>query len=234
MRFQKAELETICSRLTKYDSKIVEIIQFGSSVYAPESAMDLDILVFTKQKKDYSGYLDAIDGSELPYDVDVVVKEMDGHFDKSFAVSVFGAHKVLYGDGHCLEKQFSEIDPTSEEVYSAANVAQKIMEDAKESEVPEEQDRYIKIAFNELFHASRLAAMTYLSTEETRWGRVKRTLPKAYQDEFERYINTLHVDYFYYGKYPKENVEAEFEKWTQEVKRFITSLREEGDEKKSD
>ena len=234
MKFQEPELETICSRLAKYDSKIVEIIQFGSSVYAPESARDLDILVFTKQKKDYSGYLDAVDGSELPYDVDVVVKEMDGHFDKDFAVSVFGAHKVLYGDGHCLEKQLSEIDPTFEEAYSAVRVAQRNMEDAKESEALEEQDRHIRIAFNELFHASRLASMTYLSTEEARWGRLRRNLPQPYRKQFREYIDTLHVEYFYDGKYPRENVEAEFEKWTQEVEQFITSLRGEGNEKKSD
>ena len=106
MRFQEQELEAICSRLTEYDSKIVEIIQFGSSVYAPKSARDLDILVFTEQKKDYSGYLDAVDGSELPYDVDVVVREMDdGLISKEFAINVFGAHKALYGDEHVLEKK---------------------------------------------------------------------------------------------------------------------------------
>ena len=36
--------EGICKRLLGYDKDIVEIIQFGSSVYAPEYALDVDLL----------------------------------------------------------------------------------------------------------------------------------------------------------------------------------------------
>ena len=228
VKFQEPELETICYRLTQYDSNIVEIIQFGSSVYAPESARDLDILVFTKQKKDYSGYLDAIDGSELPYDVDVVVRKMDGLISKEFAISVFGAHKVLYGDEHVLEKQLLEIDPTYEEASVAIESARTYMNDAQETDNELLKDRHIKTAFNELFHASRLAAMTYLSTEEGRWGQLRRGLQQPYQEPFREYIDTLHVDYFYNGNYPRENVEAEFERWAQEVTQFIRNLESEG------
>ena len=227
MRFQKQDLENICSRLTKYDSKIVEIIQFGSSVYAPMSARDLDILVFTRQKKDYSGYLDAVDGSELSYDVDVVVKEIDGLISKEFAVSVFGAHRVLYGDEHVLEKQLLEIDPTYEEASTTIESARNNMNIAQEVDDEFLKDRHIKIAFNELFHASRLAAMTYLSTEEGRWGQLRRELQQPYREQFRKYIDTLHVDYFYNGNYPAENVECEFERYAQEVAQFIRNLESE-------
>jgi len=47
----KKALEGICENLIKYDPNIVEIIRFGSSVYAPESAKDVDLLIFTKDKK---------------------------------------------------------------------------------------------------------------------------------------------------------------------------------------
>jgi hypothetical protein len=198
-------------------------------VYAPDSARDLDILVFIKQKKDYSGYLDAVDGSELPYDVDVVVNDTETLVSKEFAVSVFGANKVLYGDGHYLEKQLSEIDPTYDEASVAIKAARNNMNVAQETlDDKLLKDRHIKTAFNELFHASRLAAMMYLSTEEGRWGRLKRELPQPYQEQFREYIDTLHVDYFYYGKYPTENVEAEFEKWASEVQQFILNLEAEG------
>jgi hypothetical protein len=229
MNFQNIELNAICNRLTKYDSQIVEIIQFGSSVYAPESARDLDILVFTEQKKDYSGYLNAVDESELPYEIDVVINDIESQVSKEFAVSVFGANKVLYGDGHCLEKQLLEIDPTYEEASVAIEAARNYMSDAQEAADNKLlKDRHIKTAFNELFHASRLAVMTYLSTEESRWGRLKRELPQPYQEQFREYIDTLHVDYFYRGKYPTENVEAEFERWTSEVQQFIMNLEAEG------
>ena len=64
--------ERICKRLLGYDKDIVEIIQYGSSVYAPEHARDLDLLVITKNKKEYGGYLDCL--ADLPFDTDVVVK----------------------------------------------------------------------------------------------------------------------------------------------------------------
>ena len=41
-------LKEISKRLLEYDPNIVEIVQFGSSVYAPEYARDVNILVITK------------------------------------------------------------------------------------------------------------------------------------------------------------------------------------------
>jgi len=39
----KAEwFKKICRRLLKYDPNIVEIVQFGSSVYVPELSKDVD------------------------------------------------------------------------------------------------------------------------------------------------------------------------------------------------
>lgn len=224
LRFHQDEIELICDRLIQYDSEIVEIVQFGSSVYAPDLARDLDVLVFTKKKKDYSGYLDAILELDLPYDVDVVVREMDGHFDKSLAISVFGAHRILHGNGHCLEERFSEIDPTYDEALAAVESGKRYMRDAGEADYELLKDRHIRDAFNALFHAARLAAMTYLSTEEGRWGQLRRSLPQPYREKFRGYIDTLHVDYFYDGNYPKEGVETEFKRWTQDIEQFITEL----------
>ena len=227
MKPQQNDVEVIRDHLIEYDPGIFEIVQFGSSVYAPDSAKDLDILVFTEKKKDYSGYLDAILDLNLPYDVDVVVKEPDSHFDKSFAVSVFGAHRVLYGDGHCLAKRVSEIDPTYEEAFAAVKTGRKYMDIASEAGDELLKDRHFRDAFNALFHAARLAAMTYLSTEQARWGRLRRSLPQPYRGQFKKYIDTLHVEYFYDGDYPKENTEAEFERWMQEVEQFIRELEAE-------
>ena len=52
----------------------MEIIQFGSSVYALEYARDVDLLVITKDKKEYGGYLDCL--ADLPFDMAVMVKEV--------------------------------------------------------------------------------------------------------------------------------------------------------------
>jgi hypothetical protein len=224
VRFRQDEIEHICDRLIEYDSEIVEIVQFGSSVYAPDLARDLDVLVFTEKRKDYSGYVDAILDLNLPYDVDVVVREMDGHLNKSLAISVFGAHRVLHGNGHCLEERFLEIDPTYDEALAAVESGKRYMRDAGEADYELLKDRHIRDAFNALFHAARLAAMTYLSTEEARRGQLRRSLSQPYREKFRGYIDTLHVDYFYDGNYPKEGVETEFKRWTRDIEQFITEL----------
>ncbi|MEM2510160.1 MAG: nucleotidyltransferase domain-containing protein [Candidatus Methanomethylicia archaeon] len=71
-------LMEICRRLLEYDSNIVEIVQFGSSVYASEYARDVDILVLTRRVRDYDGYLDAVCIGDSPFNVDVVVMDISG------------------------------------------------------------------------------------------------------------------------------------------------------------
>ena len=68
--------------------------------------------------------------------------------------------------------------------------------------------------------------MSYLATENARWGRLKRRLPQPYRNEFEEFINTLYIDYFYNGNYPS-NYEEEFEKWYKRVEDFVRRLESE-------
>jgi hypothetical protein len=71
----KKWLPKICEALLKADPEIVAIVQFGSSVYAPDLALDLDLLVVTRRKKDNRVYWDAVWGSGQPFWVDVVIVE---------------------------------------------------------------------------------------------------------------------------------------------------------------
>ena len=203
--------ERICKRLVGYDKDIVEIIQFGSSVYAPEHARDLDLLVITKNKKEYEGYLDSLEGLNLPFDVDVVVKGEDEKLRGDFACQILGAFEVLYGDRKYLSKMTKNFDPSFEEAYAVLRKAKRNMDSVRELEGKEDREWSIRVAFNGLFHAARVAAMTYLAIENSRWGRLKRRLPSPYKEEFESFINVLHIDYFYNGNYP-ENYEEAFEK----------------------
>jgi hypothetical protein len=41
------DIQLVVRKLLEYDPEIVEIVQFGSSVYAPEHARDPDLLVIT-------------------------------------------------------------------------------------------------------------------------------------------------------------------------------------------
>ena len=56
-------------------------------------------------------------------------------------------------------------------------------------------------------------------------GTNKRRLPRHYRDEFEEFINVLHIDYFYNGNYPA-NYEEEFETWYKRVEEFVSELEE--------
>lgn len=226
MRLNKQLSNQIKSHLLNYDPEIVEIIQFGSSVYAPRYATDLDLLVFTKEKKNYGGYLDALADLDFKFWVDLVVEKVDERLG-SLANGLLCFNKILYGDGKILREATKDMEKLT---YKEAKAELKIAkEEFKNSQLKRDaimKDRYIKHAFNSLFHTARIASMVYLSTDENRWGEVKKMLPHPYQKEFENYISTLHVKYFYDGKYPKENLKEEFNLWYHKVKDYIKRLEE--------
>lgn len=211
----------ICGLLKEYDPDIVEIAQFGSSVYAPEYARDVDLLVITKKKKEYGGYLDCLDDFDFVYDV--VVREVGDKLKSSFAGNILGAFEILYGDGEYLSEMIKNFDPSFGEAYVVLRKAKRDMDSVGELVSKEDRVWSIRVAFNGLFHAARVAAMTYLAVENSRWGGIKRRLPYPYKEEFEDFINILHVDYFYNGNYP-ENYEEGFEKWHKKVKEFVRKL----------
>jgi len=210
-------------KIAWYDKDIVEIIQFGSSVYAPEYAWDVDLLVITKDKKEYGGYLDCLD--DFDFICDVVVREAGDKLKSGFACNILGAFEELYGEGGHLKEMTEDFEPRFREARSYIRGAKEDMGMAGRGEDEDDRDRRIRTAFNSLFHAARLAAMSYLATENTRWGGIKRRLPLPYKKEFEEFINTLHVDYFYNGNYPA-NYEEAFGKWYKKVEEFVSKLEE--------
>ena len=83
---REEKIRRICSLLKEYDRDILEIVRFGSSVYAPELARDVDLLVITRKKKEYGGYLECLE--EVGVDVDVVVKEAGDKLNERFARNI--------------------------------------------------------------------------------------------------------------------------------------------------
>jgi len=98
----KKALEGICENLIKYDPNIVEIKRFGSSVYAPESAKDVDLLIFTKDKKPYEGYFDVAYEIDASFNIDVLVFQLGEKMREELLRGVIGAHEVLHGSGETL------------------------------------------------------------------------------------------------------------------------------------
>lgn len=53
---------------------------------------------------------------------------------------------------------------------------------------------------------------------------MRRMLPEPYNRVFREFINVLHIEYFYNGRYPREGVEEEFNKWCRKVEGFVNNL----------
>jgi len=231
MRVSLDWLKRICESLVEYDPEIVEVVQFGSSVYAPQHAKDVDLLVITAKEKVYGGYLDAAN-PDVPFNVDVVVLEVGKAPARDFLRNVLGAFKVLYGDGKSILKFVEKLgDPTFDEAMSSLRVANILMDQALKIENMLDRDRLIREAFDALFQAARMASTTYLSIDVGRWGLIKSSLPEPYKGEFEAFISILHLEYFYNGEYPKDRVEDEFSSWLKKVKEYVQRLESEVKEK---
>ena len=218
-------LEAVCERLLKHDPDIVEIVQFGSSVYAPKLSRDVDLLVISKDPKDYDEYLDAVDEVNPPFNVDVIVVKPGQELREELIRGVLGAFNILHGSRRYILEYAKRLgDPTFEEAKVTLRAARDYLELALRTSDTLLRDRHFRQAFDSLFHAARIAAMTYLSTEVARWGVLRKMLPEPYDRQFREFINVLHIKYLYDGKYPKDRVKEEFDKWYGMIEEFVKSL----------
>jgi hypothetical protein len=216
-------LPKICEALLEADPEIVAIVQFGSSVYAPDLALDLDLLVVTRRKKDSGVYWDAVWGSGQPFWVDVVIVEAGEQLGfLGAAVRAFG--RLVWGDAKAvLEVTKSMPVPTFDEVREVLDEAQRYLQDAMNATTPTRREMHYRNAFNALFDAARLAAMAFLLTEETRWGILANRLPDPFDQRFRSIVEDLHVAIFYRRVLPLD-IEAEFERQRERVRQFIDDL----------
>ena len=216
-------LKELCTRLVRADPDVRDIIQFGSSVYAPERARDVDLLITTLYKKDLDVYWDAL-GDE-PSNVDLIIREPGDRMGDWIAWGVCATGRVLYGDGETMKEARRDMPvPTFDQARLRLDAGDHYLEDARHATDEGLRDVHHRTAFNALFDAARSAAMTYLNTEQTRWGELRRGLPQRYAEAFRRFIDTLHMRYFYDGEYPREDAEGEYRRWRDEVNRFIEAL----------
>jgi predicted nucleotidyltransferase len=221
-------LEELCRRLLECDEDVVEIIQFGSSVYGPEHSRDIDLFVVTKRVKEYARYLEAVSSSDLPVNIDILVFGVDERPSEGLLRGVLGAFKILYGSGEHLFRYARELgDPTFEEAESSLRVASSLLKLALETANPLDRDRLCREAFDALSNAARIASMVYLSTDVSRWGSIRRGLPEQHRASFDEFITTLHINYFYNGNYPKDRVKEEFDRWFRKVEEYVNSLQSE-------
>lgn len=218
----QTELDNLCKALLSVDADIRDIILFGSFVYAPSLARDIDLLVTTTNRKNYGVYLDAV--GNFPMNVDVIVRQPGENIGDRVAWGVRAVGQVLMGDGQTLKEVMSMPAPTFGEARMLfVRVDENWVIAQQEQNSFLKDDKY-RDTFNKLFDVARNAIMAYLGSEETRWGRLRRALPQPFEDRFRQIIDTLHINYSYHGDYPKDSIDEEFKRWRDQVEQFVDDL----------
>ncbi len=219
-----ALLDAIVMALRSVDSDLVAVVVFGSAVYAPDFARDIDLLVISKAPKEWERYLDAASAAAKGLEVDVVVKAVGEKAGKlAGALRAFG--RVLFGEENWLWEVTEGMPvPSFDDARRTIGEAEMDAQEAMRSQDAWHADSRWRSAFNWLFEASRRAAMAFLSTEENRWGLLRGQLPQPFQDEFHAIVNMLHLRFWYEGNYPRDNPEWHFQTWRDRVAQFIADL----------
>lgn len=188
MKIDESTIEEIRNRLIDYDPEIVEIVQFGSSIYLPDLANDLDLLVFTKEKKgDCFDYLKELEGLDLPPKVDLILHRPGEPLD-GLTLGVLGANKLIYGEGKFLKESTKDYNPSFDEAWVSLETGKKYMEVSKEAEGELLRDRHRRDAFNALSHAARMASLIYLAKEGLGWRGIEKELPGDLGKKFHVFL----------------------------------------------
>lgn len=230
-KWEEGLVRRLCDDLLEADPQIRDVVQFGSSVYAPDSARDIDLIVTTRLKRDYGVYLDrvadSVAGASKPVHVDLIVREPGEKIGRNIAAGLVASSVILYGRGETLEEVSTVMAlPTYEVAKKLLVRADGMLADADiEQDAILKEDKY-RDTFNKLFDAARNAVMAYLNVEQTRWSQLRRLLPDSFQQRFREIIDTLHISYGYHGAYPRDRVDEEFQRWRATVSRFIDDLEE--------
>ncbi|MFN4180595.1 MAG: hypothetical protein ACK4I8_09810 [Armatimonadota bacterium] len=216
-------LPKLCEALLRVDKEIVAIVQFGSSVYAPNLALDLDLLIVTRDKKASKVYWDAVWSSGQPFWVDLVVVEVGEQLGfLGAAVRAFG--RLVFGSAEAvLEVTKNMPIPNFDEARRLLEVGRTYLQIATQEQDQIIREAHYRNAFNSLFDAARLAAMAFLLTEETRWGILANRLPDPFDQRFRSIVEELHVIIFYRRQLPL-NAGAEYRRWREVVSKFIDDL----------
>jgi hypothetical protein len=219
----RRRLAALVKKLRATDPDIVEILQFGSSVYAPRLARDVDLLVTTRAKKAADLYWDAVESFDRA--VDILVREPGQRMSPQIALSVHAFSKSLFGNGQTQKeaKEFMGI-PTYNETRNYLMMADEDLERAHQAKDPLYRDARYRLAFDLLVDAARYAAMTFLATDEKRWGKLPDKLPAPFKQQFREFISVLHIQYGYDDKFPRDQADEKFKEWRGKVSAFIDAL----------
>jgi hypothetical protein len=99
---RQTRLRQLCETLKENDADLIDIIQFGSSVYAPDLARDIDLLVTTRSKENEDLYWEAF--ADLDLGADVIVRTPGQPMGKDIAASIRLMGNLLCGEGQTFKE----------------------------------------------------------------------------------------------------------------------------------
>jgi predicted nucleotidyltransferase len=212
------------------DAPIRDAVLIGSSVYAPDLARDIDVVVTAEQPKQVQDALRSLLEDAAGRSVDLIVRT-SGEDVGNLALAI-RAGEILAGEGETIREANMSFEHSggAENSFKQAKVclelADELFQAAARRTDPEEKIRRLMGAFDQLFHAARIAALCYLGRTSSGWGKVDQVLPPPFAAQFRSMAQTLHIQYGYEGRVTEARAAAEFETWKERVQVFVDALRE--------
>jgi len=220
----ESELDDLCKALLNIDQDIQDIILFGSYVYAPSLARDIDLFVTTTKRKSIEIYCKLI--ADFSKNVDLIIRETCEQIEGSIAIGIKSTGCILYGNGDSLKSILNVPVITLERIQKSLHRADDIFLSADNETDADIKDEVYRDSFDKLFDATRLAVMAYSNREKALLGNFCWSLPEVFRRKFDDIINALHIEYSDNGNYPKDNVVGEFKRWRNIVEQFIKDLEQ--------
>ncbi len=223
----------LATTIRTVDPMARDAVLIGSSTYAPELAHDYDLVVTTaapdvNRDELWSALVEALEqGTGGPVDL---ILRAPGESIGQLALAVMAGRVVLGGGESVVEaRAFYEeaggVAHSFAEADSCLHAADANWGVAKGEPVAQHRVRLQMVAFDELFHAARVAALTYLGREDHRWGGLDRVLPEPHGAEFKAMMATLRMRHGYDGNIPASGADEEFAAWRLRVVALVDAFR---------
>jgi hypothetical protein len=121
------------------DADLVSVVLFGSAVYAPDLARDLDFLVISHNPKEQQRYQDAALQVAQGWEVDVIVCKV-GEKVRGLAGAVRAFGKVLWGDERWLWEVTKDMPVPTFDDARRSDCGSRRMDSAKRLWLPFDED----------------------------------------------------------------------------------------------
>ena len=142
----------------------------------------------------------------------------------SAAVKAFG--RLVFGEVEAVLEVTKDMPvPTFDGARRVLKAGVDYLRIASQTDDPVVREAHYR---NALFDAARLAVIAFPVTEETRWSVLLNRLPEPFDQRFRSFVRDLHIAAFYRRELPLD-VEAEFERQKESVRKFTDDLEAAGE-----